>query len=109
MKSSANQSFNRNDNGTKLKPWHGGPSVDVQGHAQGTFKKQPSLHPQQNKPRAYQISDSFAPLKLLIQDIFKAIQDQPWVSHLNVKMHDSVRLGAKDYCSFHDNKGHRTS
>jgi len=61
---------------------------------------------QQNQPRAYQVSDNFTPLKLPIQDVFEAIPGQPWVCHLKAKTSDHVRLGAKDYSSFHDNKGH---
>ena len=52
---------------------------------------------------------SFTPPKLPIQDVFEAIKGQPWVKHPEVKPHDATRLGAKDYYSFHDCKGHQTS
>ena len=61
MKSSVNPSFNRGKDGTKLKPQHGGPSIDLQGHGQCAFKKQLFPHSQQDQPRAYQIYDSFNP------------------------------------------------
>jgi len=73
MKNSANPSFNRDDDGTKLKPQHGDPSIDIQGRGQGAFKKQLFPHPQQSSLRAYRVDNSFTPLKLPIQDIFEVI------------------------------------
>jgi len=109
MKSSANPSFNRSDDGVKTKSQHEDPSVDNQGHGQGAFKKRPFLQPQQSTLRAYRVDDSFTLLKLPIQDIFEAIKGQPWVKHPEAKPHDPARPGAKDYYSFHDSKGHQTS
>ena len=63
MKSSANPSFNRDNDienrihNTKT------PSLDNQGRGQGTFKKQSFSHPQQNTLLAYRVDDSFTPLK----------------------------------------------
>jgi len=49
------------------------------------------------------------PLKLPIQNVFGATNGQPWVKRPEPKQHDPARPGAKDYCSFHDCKGHRTA
>ena len=108
MKSSANPSFNHSDDGTKLKPQQGDPSVNNQGFGQGAFKKQLFLHPQQSPFRAYWVDDSFTLLKLPIHDVFEAIKGQSWVKRPEVKPHDPAHPGAKDYCSFHDSKGHQT-
>ena len=109
MKNSANSSFNYSDDGTKLKPQHEGLYVDFQGRRRDNFKKQPFSHPQHNQPRAYQISNSFTPLKLSIQDVFEAVKGQIWVKRPEAKTHDLARRGAKDYCSFHNSQGHQTS
>jgi len=66
-------------------------------------------HTLQSPLRVYWVDDSFTPLKLSIQDVFKAIKGQPWVKCPEAKPHDFARPRAKVYCSIHDNKGHRTS
>ena len=104
MKGSANPSFHRSDDETKVKLPYGGPSVDFQGCRHGTFKKQPLLYPQQGQPRAYQISDNFTPLKLPIQDVFEAIKGQLLVKSLEANTHDPARPEARDYCSFHNKR-----
>ena len=109
MKNSANSSFNRDDGGAKPKPQHGAPSIDNQGRGQGTFKKQLFSNPQQSAFRAYQVNDSFTPLKPPIQVVFEAIKSQPWPRRPEPKPHDPSRLGTKDYCSFHDRQGHRVA
>jgi len=79
IKNSANLSFNRSDDGTKPKPQHEDPSVNNQDRGQGAFKKRLFLNPQQSPFRTYRVDDNFTPLKLPIQDGFKAIKGQPWV------------------------------
>ena len=46
---------------------------------------------QQSPLRAYWVDDSITPLKLLSQDVFKAIKDQPWVKRPEQKQHDPFR------------------
>ena len=40
-------------------------------------------------------------------EIFNAIKDQPWIRHSKSIWHDPTFLGAKEYFSFHDSKGHQ--
>ena len=60
-----------------------------------------------NQLRAYQVSDSFIPLKLPIKDIFEAIKSQPWVRRQDAKTHDPFVPERKT--TVHSDKGHRTS
>jgi len=51
----------------------------------------------------------FTPLMLPINEVFSAIKDQPRVRRPKPIQHDIVLLRAKDYCSYHDSKGHKTA
>ena len=77
MKSFANQSLNHGDDEENPKTHHGGASVNNPSRGQDAFKKRLFSNPQQSPLRAYRVNDGFTPLKLLIQNIFKAIKDQP--------------------------------
>ena len=45
-------------------------------------------------------------LKLPIQDIFEAIKGEHWVKRPEANTSDPTRPEARDYYSFHNNKGH---
>jgi len=72
MKSSTNQSLNRDDDKEKLKLHHGGHFVDNQGRGRGAFKKQSFLNPQQSPLRAYRVEDNFTRTEAPDPDIFEA-------------------------------------
>jgi len=77
MKSSANQSLNRGDDGERPKSHHRCSSVKNPGRGQGAFKKHLFPNPQQSPLRAYRVDNSFTLLKLPIQDVYEAIKGQP--------------------------------
>jgi len=105
MKSFVNSSLNHGDNETRT--WR--PLRWPSGSRTRRFEEATILIPSVEPTLAYQVSNSFALPKLPIQDVFEAIKGQPWVRRLKAKTLDHVRPGVRDYCSFHDNKGHWTS
>ena len=76
MKSSANPSLNRGEDGTKPKPRHGDPFVDFQGHRQGFQEAITLVHSTESTLSLLSIRQLHL-LKLPIQDVFEATKGQP--------------------------------
>ena len=49
------------------------------------------------------------PFRILVEHVFNAIKDQPWVRHLTRPLSQNLKgLGSRDYCTFLDGMGHPT-
>jgi len=51
--------------------------------------------------------EHITPLKLLINEIFNIIKDQPWVRRLRPIQYNPSLPRSEEYCSYHDRKGHQ--
>jgi len=80
-----------------------------QNRGQPTFKKQVFLILSPSPLLVFRTEQHFASLRFPINEVFSATKDQPWVRRPKLIQYDPALFRAEDYCSYHDNKGHKTT
>ena len=109
MKTSFSHTTKHGDIEEKSKPPHEAfAHSQDRNQGQPVFKKQslPILPP--NPFRIYNLMEHFTSLTLPINEVFNTFKDQLCVRRSRPIRYDPSLLGAKEYCSYHDCKGHKT-
>jgi hypothetical protein len=105
----ANKSSNGGGDKEQKKGNSGGNPGKAQRQGGGQQQKQAQPYPNWN-PNRPQWMETFTPLSMTINEVFRAIKDQLWVARpkpiVNVP---TTGPRAAEYCSFHDGNGQRTA
>jgi len=54
------------------------------------------------------MEEYFTPLRFLINEVFNAIKDQPWIRHPRPLQHNPTLPEEEECCSYHDSNGRYT-
>ena len=57
---------------------------------------------------AYKLIEKFTLLRLSVNEVFNTIKDQTWTMRPRPIPYDPSLPKVKEYCSYHDGKGHKT-
>ena len=109
MKTFSNHSKKPGDHGGKSKsPHESSAHAQDRNWGQPAYKRQVLLILSLSLLWAYQSMDQFTLLRLSINKVFNAIKDHSWVRHPRPVQYDPLHPRVREYCSYHDDKGHKT-
>ena len=74
---------------------------------QPAYKREAFLDLSPNPIQAVKIEEYFILLRLPINEVFHAVNDQPWIKQLNMIQYNPTLSGKEECCSYHDSKGHQ--